>query len=836
MSYTLLTIIASAQLGRIPTGPDATFPQWNGPDPAVVHVQSILYASLSASLLAAFVAMLGKQWLNRFSRADIRGSIAERSRDRVRKSKGMETWRFDLVMELLPIMLQLALFLLGYALSNYLFLLNRTVAAVVIGFTTFGLLFFVLIVSAATLSYTCPFQTPFSLAIRFMIRFDDEHRRYLRRCRKWFRRKFSWKRPRPEPDGIRSLDGFGTTGGRNIDGHIELAITRPLDQHLPLPNEEADEDGFALDSECIVRIFEISTDADVIQANMKFIPEIFWHPGIRKTPLERLYGAVLECFDRSTGRPVVIPKVRNQAYLGAKALLHLAIQRQCFGDGSDDPAFRSISNRHQILGSEHYEQDSDLESTLSIVDHVFDKVEPIRWRNFAPTNSHLAWMAHTLLFRAWDSARKGDPLPDDIREFVGHTFEAAPLPPAPIIADCLLMVDLAFGRKVGIRDLFVIDKTKFFEDILKQPDGVGDKLNQHLGGLCEKLAEVFQDAGSSTIEIDSALDAMAVVASSIITIPVYVKGRELLHAVMNAPITLSYTTEKKWQVARCFMHGLCRWSDRYWTWIGDPQDVITFLGHHFDLATQGGENQDKPIMYALRTLAMTSDNVTIAALNCPDLAKPTFIRGVLHAFEKARPLVLRSDAFDFLGRISEKWFETSGPIMEPEQMGRLCADWASVVDSLVETDRVKKFALMVLFGMMNSPHWRPHIVGEKWKLLEWSTSVPDDFEPLKRCIDNPEVTDVILQVGDADGVAAWLKILWLRYGKLVPEVQEKLEAASKKIAQTRRSALDVYLSAVDSELRKAKDASEEDDTDSTTGAKIVNLRQAKDALLAIKGG
>ena len=53
----------------------------------------------------------------------------------------------------IPPTLQAALLLLGYALSDYLYLINKVVASVVIGFTVFGLLFY-LIISAATLPPT----------------------------------------------------------------------------------------------------------------------------------------------------------------------------------------------------------------------------------------------------------------------------------------------------------------------------------------------------------------------------------------------------------------------------------------------------------------------------------------------------------------------------------------------------------------------------------------------------------------------------------------------------------------------------------------------------------
>ncbi|KAH7911653.1 hypothetical protein BJ138DRAFT_1006163, partial [Hygrophoropsis aurantiaca] len=43
-------------------GQDLGLPSWNGPGSTVIWTQSLIYASLSASLLAALGAVLGKQW------------------------------------------------------------------------------------------------------------------------------------------------------------------------------------------------------------------------------------------------------------------------------------------------------------------------------------------------------------------------------------------------------------------------------------------------------------------------------------------------------------------------------------------------------------------------------------------------------------------------------------------------------------------------------------------------------------------------------------------------------------------------------------------------------
>jgi len=135
-------------------------PQWLGPPRTIIQVQAILYASLAASLFSAFLAMLGKQWLNRYASIDVRGSAIERSQNRQRKLDGIVTWYFDTVMESLPLMLQFALLLLGCALSRYLWEIDTTVASVVLGVTSFGVASYAFFVVAGTASVSCPYQTP----------------------------------------------------------------------------------------------------------------------------------------------------------------------------------------------------------------------------------------------------------------------------------------------------------------------------------------------------------------------------------------------------------------------------------------------------------------------------------------------------------------------------------------------------------------------------------------------------------------------------------------------------------------------------------------------------
>ena len=445
--------MTSASLGKIPTGANVTFPSWDGPDPALIHIHSILYSSLGASLFAAFMAMLGRQWLSRYTWVDMRGSAVDRGRHRQRKMKGMVTWGFDFVIEALPLILQAALLLLGYALANYLFFINNVVASVVIGFAGSGVLAYSLITLASTISYGCPFQTPLSLAIVSLIHLDSRHGSYLKQIGEFLSRiRFDKRRWLAATHGY-----FGPhrTNGNNPTDHIELPMACRPAPPPPVLNEKINRDNYVWDSECIAWMFEMSADTEVVMAIMRFIPEVFWHADIQTIPLERLYDTVLECLDRSAGRPLVIPKLKNKAYLGAKALLHVAIQRECLNDG---PNATMCERWCRVMNARHPEGDPDLESTFSILDRVFGGLKPLRWEGLPFTASHHAWMGHILLYRAWDIIGKGEPLPEEIEKFVLLSFRSEPPLPVTVIADCLLIVGLVAGIELNINDLPVGDK------------------------------------------------------------------------------------------------------------------------------------------------------------------------------------------------------------------------------------------------------------------------------------------------------------------------------------------------------------------------------------------
>jgi hypothetical protein len=357
---------------------------------------------------------------------------------------------------------------------------------------------------------------------------------------------------------------------------------------------------------------------------------------------------------------------------------------------------------------------------------------------------------------------------------------------------------------------------------------------------------MFGKPAPAADEIDRALKAMELIAPHCKT-TISRKSYDLFHIVMEAPIS----QEKKREASRLSLHGAYKQGDSSPP-VGDPKDILAFLGDHFSLATNHDQNryelvQDEPIQDALRALAYTSDPVTINALKGFDPTEPSFVSGICYVYQADKPLELRKAALFFLPLIGDRWFNTRDPIMEPDQMKGFCVNWASAVDDIERTDDVRKAMgdfrkaiLAVLFRMINSPHWRPHIVSGKWDLLEHFTSVPDDFQPLKKCIDNPRLIDAIGNVGHPTAMKHWLTILWFKYKGLNTQVREELETVTKEFTQGRRRGdLNACLYAIDSELEKAELASTKYKTFSTDphaialGEKVKNLREAKAALRSL---
>ena len=459
MNNRLLEMLLNATTGNLPTDSATSVPRWSGPDPVIVQVQCIFYAALSATLLVSFLAMLGKQWLNRYRQNETNESTVDRSRVRERKLSGIETWGFRVVMKSLPLVLQCALVLLGCALSRYLWEVNRSVSSVVIAFTSFGFLFYLLILMGSVIISDCPFQTPFSLLVRFVIGLVVRYWRNL-----WQSFGPTQQPPQPRTLGGRLHPPFSTNAigkGHELEASItSLACITPAAVRFPWSVTPVFARGMGaesdrLDARCITRMLVMSTGADVVTSIMGFIPEVIWHSGIKDVPLKRIYGILMECFDFSGLRPVVISGLRDVAYLSARAFAHIELQRRCITQYEEhkQDSWKALCTNHTLLSSADYGADSDLGTALFMVDMTLGYNNGFPWEKTQMTPPHHAWVSHVLLYRAWHEGQVSEVVTD----FVEHSMSLRP-PSDAVITDCLFIIGLMVGVPFHVNDITVRDK------------------------------------------------------------------------------------------------------------------------------------------------------------------------------------------------------------------------------------------------------------------------------------------------------------------------------------------------------------------------------------------
>lgn len=158
----LVQLVQNTSDGRSITQP-TILPRSTGFSSSKFWMQALAYASLGFNLLAAYGAVMGKQWLghyktNRFGH----GSLQDRCQRRHRKFQELKTWRFENVLQSFPVLLQISLLLFGLSLGAMLWTQQRFISIIVIAMTTFGGLCHAFIITVSLICPDSPFQTPVS--------------------------------------------------------------------------------------------------------------------------------------------------------------------------------------------------------------------------------------------------------------------------------------------------------------------------------------------------------------------------------------------------------------------------------------------------------------------------------------------------------------------------------------------------------------------------------------------------------------------------------------------------------------------------------------------------
>ena len=448
-------------------------PQWTGPQPMVVHVQAILFASLAASLFSAFLTMLGKQWLNRYASADVRGSAIERSQNRQRKLDGIVTWYFDHVMQSLPLMLQVALLLLGCALSRYLWEINITVASVVIGVTSLGVLFYLFIIVAGAVSASCPYQNPGAQILHHIFYHILHILHWIPHISTTLHSVVSasvkgsiccrvtssvWDYLKTGSYTVADIVGvllcifllptFLIVDAYNAASWLLVGFSYQvylwLQQILEPPVA-------ALDLNCILRILQTSLDGPVHLSALKYLTMTTLSE-INSTLVVDCFNILFGCIRVTDGKAVITQGTEELAPTAALCCLHTLSHLTV-----TDPTLSALGNTHQ-----QYIRAFSPETDFSTLPFSY-ALKPIHWilhqndelaYNWAPkwedyelsSNEHTT-VAHALtkIVQFWYQEYRRPWKPHWHLLFVLHSLSQSPLPSTSVVVDCLSIIAIALG-------------------------------------------------------------------------------------------------------------------------------------------------------------------------------------------------------------------------------------------------------------------------------------------------------------------------------------------------------------------------------------------------------
>ena len=478
-----------------------TLPQWTGPPRAIVQVQAILFASLSISLFSAFIAMLGKRWLIFYQPTDLRRSAVERCYNRQQKLGGIVAWYFGYVMELLPLMLQVAFLLLGCALSRYLWEIDLTIALVVVGVTSFGVIWYFFIVIAGTASESCPYQTPAAHIFRHILR-RLRHHPTLRSvsaavpgivssnltllyraswCCRFFPRWWSlMKRPwystgnvlstllSPIPLSVALVHDIYLLGRATVQ--LVIAFPREVSKHRTayrwfidissLRTPGPDSETVTLTLQCISWILQASWDKTIHLSTLEYFLSL-------QMPVHLDPILVFNCFNTLTrytnvgrGKVFVTQGLEQLATASANAFLHTLHHLV-----TTDPTSKTLADLQRryndVFPSELDFTNLPFQSTMTEIHTLagrFGNPRDIRWHNFRMTIREHIQFAQRVLQAAREGYQQTQhrKVPRWILHAALYFLSLGPVSPASVVTDCLTITAIDLG--CDVLDVVILDE------------------------------------------------------------------------------------------------------------------------------------------------------------------------------------------------------------------------------------------------------------------------------------------------------------------------------------------------------------------------------------------
>ena len=369
-------------------------------------------------------------------------------------------------------MLQAALLLLGCALSKYLWEVDTTVASVVLGVTSFGVLFYLFTVAAGSTSDSCPYQTPTTNTLRrvprllrpayaLFVNHSDMHGSSIA----WW----SGVSRLPVSQIIWNILVYpfvlliaftadvvkvARLAFRSLANFARRARVWPFGTRL-LPGQALEDRATRLDLRCLSWILQTSSDKTTKASALYFLGTILPRGGLN-SPVNS--AIVVDCFNILCSCFVILDGGVTVVTRGSEWLA--AISAMCFlGSFSSlsvaDPTslvIRDVRQRYErafpprvnFRGLPH-------PVIMSAIYNLFtgpqDRME-IDWRSYEPQIDELVPFSRALAQAAQFEYHRGGARPEVPRwliQFALRFLSLDPLPPTSVVVDCLTIIATDLG-------------------------------------------------------------------------------------------------------------------------------------------------------------------------------------------------------------------------------------------------------------------------------------------------------------------------------------------------------------------------------------------------------
>ena len=592
--------------------------------------------------------------------------------------------------------------------------------------------------------------------------------------------------PTQGPASLPSLTDDRKHVGRHSRTHSNGEPITDYDAKEPLFMSALRQEQSPLKAERIQWMLDRPLDDDTTSVVLRAILRMAWRSGNHSHLLKRCYEILLRSFEIVDGQPTPIPRLRNLAYLSGRAFCHIFIQSGSDAQGTDK-VLASLRERHIGL-SFYHENDSNLQSVLGLTDRLLGIDIDIEWPSFQLSSAHHLWVSDILLHHACNlvTAGRQQKVYDEVAAFIQDTFSLEPPASLSVDTNCVLMVGLLADIPVHPDDLLVSGEKKRCVTFLKRRNRrvlilPSSRFTPITERLFVKLGSTIQNRASSEAEIGAVMDALRCIGLLTYNI-VPRRCLELFTTVMTNASHLP--VDLKWETARLAMHGAFKW-DGFYPMVSSPHDVLSFLGHHFDLQAKG-ENQEEAIQYAIRALAFGPSPACLEALAQFDPTAQPFLDGIRSLFHPDKPHEIKKAALCFISHIEARWFPVFSEHVSPDAVRDFCEDLVSAINEVFMDElELKRAATTALLAMADSSPFRLHIPLHMWEHLEFVHELKEGSPPLRRCKENTDIIPALRRTKEQKPLLFWLAILWREITRLNPTVAEQVvDATTRAVDQS----------------------------------------------------